>query len=909
MASPEAFRSPRRDKGSVSQFHVSSSPDLPPLQDVLSQRYRRPPLKSGSKAAPIPVDATTGFQSAGRLFRASLAQDAPALTPKATQSQLESPEDEEADASVIMLDGPVGTSSKDARHKRFSKTEASTEQLNSPETTQEMPWKKFKATPSTQDAETPPPPVEIIIPAEEEVKEQASEELKPKQKKGGTGTKSQHFGKASVTPPKSKREPAEEFVELQLEQAIARRMDWTPPTTKTYDMADAASPISRKQSSSQLEEGGGGFSALLNSFKCDVVEESKERPEVIAISDDNSSFLKKRKLIETVEIGQPGTNSSGSVPKSPSKKKAPKKKARTITEMATKAYRIPSDTEDSLPPPSALQLFVQNDDGESSALDGKGKKKAKGGKPRQSKKKVQPPKEILLSPTAAFKKFTEQDILFGTSSQLAREHSPTFLRDLQAAMKASNEIGNEPPSTPMDSDPVEPSGPKSKLWEAAARDEDGLLFDVEVVDLVNGSPTGLEGGQESNPFGYTNVGQDNNEATIRGTPINSKEMDSSTASLSNNMMETRHDEPYVLEDDDSPLSGSDISASTNIPTRKEKDLTSRPGTAASESLQRPRTAGSFDQPEEPGVQQLPRHPNFETYSDIQLSKELRQYGFKPVKRRNVMISLLEQCWQSKHGQVGSVAGTVAAFTTSSTQQSPRPKAKTATAPETLPAKKPRGRPRKDSIVETEAQEPPASAQPQESPTRARGRPRKDSASPTKTKSVAKAKADSGKSPKKPKQTRGATSTKRKKVAAIQTIEIPDSASDVDRFSTPSRSPSPEQMFSSPEPVDMSVSMADTDLSLALTPDDAEKNLFACITDAVKSAPRTTDPNHPSWHEKMLMYDPIILEDLAAWLNSGQLTKVGYDAEVKPGDVKKWCESKSVCCLWKWNLRGKERKRY
>ncbi len=40
-----------------------------------------------------------------------------------------------------------------------------------------------------------------------------------------------------------------------------------------------------------------------------------------------------------------------------------------------------------------------------------------------------------------------------------------------------------------------------------------------------------------------------------------------------------------------------------------------------------------------------------------------------------------------------------------------------------------------------------------------------------------------------------------------------------------------------------------------------------------------------------MYDPIILEDFTLWLNAGQLDQAGYDGEVAPGDVKKWCESK------------------
>jgi hypothetical protein len=109
-------------------------------------------------------------------------------------------------------------------------------------------------------------------------------------------------------------------------------------------------------------------------------------------------------------------------------------------------------------------------------------------------------------------------------------------------------------------------------------------------------------------------------------------------------------------------------------------------------------------------------------------------------------------------------------------------------------------------------------------------------------------------------------------------------------------------------MDLSVT-EDTETSLMASPTTQEVSLFRYITQAVVGAPRTRDPADPSWHEKMLMYDPIILEDLTAWLNSGQLDKVGYDGEVAPGDVKKWCESKSVCCLWRVNLRGKERKRF
>ena len=43
-------------------------------------------------------------------------------------------------------------------------------------------------------------------------------------------------------------------------------------------------------------------------------------------------------------------------------------------------------------------------------------------------------------------------------------------------------------------------------------------------------------------------------------------------------------------------------------------------------------------------------------------------------------------------------------------------------------------------------------------------------------------------------------------------------------------------------------------------------LFKQITATVKAAPRSMDLKTPSWWEKMLMYDPVVLEDFTAWLN-------------------------------------------
>lgn len=104
----------------------------------------------------------------------------------------------------------------------------------------------------------------------------------------------------------------------------------------------------------------------------------------------------------------------------------------------------------------------------------------------------------------------------------------------------------------------------------------------------------------------------------------------------------------------------------------------------------------------------------------------------------------------------------------------------------------------------------------------------------------------------------------------------------------------------------------------------QASIFPRIAETIKAAPLGKDIKTPSWHEKILLYDPIVLEDLTAWLNEqGLRTEVERlkvktktrgrkkkDAppevdewetirdELKPWMVQKWCEDNSICCLWK-----------
>jgi hypothetical protein len=90
----------------------------------------------------------------------------------------------------------------------------------------------------------------------------------------------------------------------------------------------------------------------------------------------------------------------------------------------------------------------------------------------------------------------------------------------------------------------------------------------------------------------------------------------------------------------------------------------------------------------------------------------------------------------------------------------------------------------------------------------------------------------------------------------------------------------------------------------------EQQRFGYISRAVASqSPTENGMTMPNFHEKILMYDPIVLEDLATWLNTKGLANIGVDIEVGAMEVRAWCEQNSICCLWKEGLWGGTRSRH
>ncbi|KAG6154662.1 hypothetical protein E4U37_001871 [Claviceps purpurea] len=884
MASSDVFLSSpsRRSK----QYVVpSSSPDLPSIQDLLSRDARRPASKSAGKAAQITDTATSSFSGPRELWRSAQAAKINQIS-SLHDSSLIVIEDNGAPTTSVDLASNSETPSRRRRHSNEKLVREAGQQETridgaSTSKTAQSPWKRFKSeTPEKKAARSTRSlePVRLkSMPCAADVAlvddtDQACSPMEDSLLPAQSGTRVWGGSQDS----------------LQLESAMARRKDWTPPrqTTTNADFLEssaAVDPIDLDEDANTAS-----FETLLTAYKLrdglTVESESQQ-------SDESAS--KKRKT-----GAEPALTSLAPplpiIASTVAKKKVSRAKPRTITAIATAAYKQATQID---PQNAAVE---ETKDAPLKHHQNAVRKEtiSKSRKQPAKSKKMQPPKPILFSPETALKQVAQQDFVFGTSSQLAGEQSPTFLRDLQRAMKSSNQLDEVRYTTPLNSDTIEPSECRPKLWDAAARDADGDVFDVEVINLTESDACAPQT-PERDPFGYCK-----GDVSLNTQPRTASEQAIDVSSTDNDGFvdlsdilptspKAAHAAPETLETDHMPTGYSS-------PDSQER---SHPEAALI----------SCDEPSEANMlPNIPR-PAFEDYTDAQLSTEVSRYGFKPIKRRSAMVALLEQCWQQKVGNDGhqirtqSTAARVSKPTTSSI------------------TKRPRGRPRKDSIDSAKAQDLSPSVQISELLKQFRGRIREDAPSRIKKTSAetttskrkatspnAKKDAETSLSITNPlKRTtvskRKATSSKAKKVTKV--IEISDSESDSGDSLSSSPSSSGSTSSSPRHDVDSIMSFGeDTELSLALTFTASDKTLFEYITRAITTAPRTSVPTEPSWHEKILLYDPIVLEDLTAWLNSGELTRVGYNKEIKPAKLKNWCDSKSICCLWKTTWKGSERKR-
>ncbi|KAK3341894.1 structure-specific endonuclease subunit SLX4 [Lasiosphaeria hispida] len=954
--------SPTRMAHNNSVIFISSSPEFPSISEFLSKSPKRPALRTESNAAPIPDTAIRSFRTAANVWASSHAEvEGQIAKEHGAQKDGSAPTTDSAPEQVIrfspvLAPAPAPAKPRAARKPRTAATTRKKKTDNTtpadaedepPDNTTALatvappvakPARKRRTAKSAADGQTTLPKGRVTKPAAKEKAPRRKSEIV-----------SEHFAT-----------PAPDVVLIEdesliMEPAMRRKTDWTPPPENRPENSGAGSSPAKGTSSSAHQDAQSAKTFQGNVFKSlhDTYGRNADGDDQLsggAGASVMSDVLGKRKLIQMVITSTTsGGNTTANTPDtSPAKTKAPKKKLRTITDLATAAYRVQEEIDisastEASKQDSLLDYFNTGDDttgGASKAKGGKGKATKKPAKPRVSKKKAEPHKQVLLSPASAMRQVSRQDFVFGTASQLATEEDPDLLRVLHEAMKESNHPDSDPFASPgpVGGDVAIRRRLGNKLWAAGARDDGGDLVDLEVMDLTE-STVPLEFSLPS--LSAVSPTKDRGKERVQ-LPAASERVEIEIASSDFDTFDSMLESPQFMNPPKSLFFSTQnvVSETTTLQVSLETianprddplpslapelDFEPPPSNQEHNQLLEQSQSGSSPKMQLDG----PPRPKYELYTDAKLAKEIASYGFKALKKRTAMIALLDQCWAGKtQTNLGSKAPQ-AAMTTSTKQAAPAPLAASVASPS-----RPRGRPRKSSVAATATA---AEAEPPQPVKRPRGRPKKDAAavaSPPKLarnakgKSKAKAAAPpepvavmappplpAPKSPRLP----AITTPKRRKAPAKAALEIPDSESDSDPFEDPFAS-SPmslsgkqtHDVFSSPSNTQMEVSITeDTEMSLlAASPTTQQTAMFGHITKAVTSAPPTKDPENPSWHEKMLMYDPVILEDLTAWLNAGQLDRVGYDGEVAPADVKRWCESKSVCCLWRVNLHGKERKRF
>ncbi|KAL4763973.1 protein slx4 [Aspergillus foveolatus] len=662
--------------------------------------------------------------------------------------------------------------------------------------------------------------------------------------------------------------------DLQLELAMTRRRDWTPtkkPANPVIDLDDEDDATTRHDDLGTLLSGYEYTGMATASDRHKVLTDSgPTKRRRIELVDSRVLPEKPKSLSEDDSI----QNSEGDAPicavSKPSKKPKPKtKRLTTLTARVTAPYDLSASSSD-----STVQGILITAEGSAGAKP----------KSRRTKRKADENREYkvsrtIFSPEEAVKSLDQQDLVFGTCSQLQREDSPDMLRDTQIAVQESEKeftrgLG-QLSHTARYSSVLSRFATQRNLWSVAARDTEGQLADVEVVDLVD-SPEAPKfiALSRNNEKGR----EDHSFATY--------------SSSSSNVLQAK------------PLAPADAPMDEALPA-----LTSH--TVEQLECEEPKN--------QPKTRPKPPMPYYKGKTDLQLALEVQRYGLKPPKNREKLIELLEKCWVAKHGL--------------DLQEAREELQSKTTAEMTFSASEPKKVEQEPNHKQTKTD-----IQSKITKTRSQFQPnvpeltRESRESRTATAVVKEDKQHNPKLRLKERQPNP-------KRSFIDVEEIQDSEDEflpspsviLNQFlvspprkgkqsnkdtkqnrqelptSTIPSSPSPRSSLA----LDSSMSPTRrTKKSRTIPPVSAKRDLLDLgeqITKAVRAQPRrkqdsshvtTGTRKHPTWHEKILMYDPIYLEDFTSWLNTEGLALVDEAREVATGFVRQWCESKGICCCFR-----------
>ena len=646
------------------------------------------------------------------------------------------------------------------------------------------------------------------------------------------------------------------------EQACQRRLSWTPARdtvcgeqpacAKALDGSDGLCEPNASPSKDRFGSLVGAFGFDNMHFAVPKLNSTRGVP--------MAEHPKKKRRIELVN----GSNQEN-LPPPKAKRSVSPKKPRTITGKVTAAFAPKDGTEHKMTQYLNTTASVL-EAGNGTKIDGKPRPKKAPTKGKQTKAPAcTKPDVILLSPMSGMKNARAQPVLFGTSSQLAREDSPETMLQIQRAIRESESacVQKDDDShrraihAPQRSRVLGFAVSKG-LWSASSRAVDALQMGKSVTPTVEA------------------LDESEAAASIPDTfHISSGLVEPSDPIEENGW--------HVLDDTPKPRAkAASIAATTDrgidADAQKTYEVGSQEQSSALSSLVANNTSPVVNKD---GM------PNFRGFMDHELDRVLKRYHLKTIKKREDKISQLEKCWEGEQKLALRDMPTNTLIPKSGVAHS-------SAIPENMstPPKKKRGRPRKMEASVT-TKDP---------------KPKKP---PPKTKGTAKTAAKAEKKAEKPPETLDGAND-----------EIYDSSPPTPsppRRRTPTKptkqlplSPSSQAMTAAAD-ADMTTSTTTTatnDVHSIRDPKSIRRSqLLESITKAITTLPATNNIKSPSWYEKILMYDPIVIEDLTSWLNREGLPRVDEDLEADIMVVKEWCEGRSICCLWGDNLRGGARGRW
>lgn len=750
-----------------------------------------------------------------------------------------------------------------------------------------------------------------------------TKERKPKAKATkSTGKSSEHF--AGKQAPR-KEQPAKSDEKVQTWELLSnsenipsprRKVEWTaPPEDSFVNISALEGPDGPNNSDPAVEAARTSFTTLMQDYGYD-------NPKSPPKADGEPAIEKaptKRKRLELVQVAAADAhrttaaceNQPTRLGRSPSKKRP-----KTVTAIALEPYQPPAPelqndkTVSNLFPSRVKPQSRQVSPTEDLFANEKPKrvtntvqvKVSKGGKLRKktAKRNLEPMKPELLSPHALARRMEKQDLLFGTSSQLVREENAAGLRQSQQALRESA-VALEPQNQDgLHGSQSSIRKPGRGLWGISAETVDDSVLATE---LANAQVTPEREEMKANP---------------RPADISSPNTGDTT------------DPPPPEVSEDAYKAISEFSSSPRLANVVPQVATKHP--AASDDA-----SGEYLPTPDVSFEAAARSPTSLIRSGL-------GFPVAPVKiqaQRQALRALSTNASPQKKPrgpppkekaqfceEVSVVAKEVSTTTEAAAVASSAPQTTLTTKPSETPStKRPRGRPRKIKSAET----------------------LKEAAS---TKSTVSAEPPPSKDAQQV-VSKAATQppTPNKKERDWRSIdEIEDS--EPDATPSPPRRISPAKMPPLRLPTLVSSTSAPPALESMTSGNNATatvksashhawpavaSELFPKITQVVKDAPSPTDSTVLTWHEKILLYDPIVIEDLTAWLNKHDLkipakaTANGNgdkrkgkangkgkgkdnegEANLRPLDpwmVQKWCEENGVCCLWKENLAGGGRNRY